>query len=101
MPKKSYILLLSLVFALSVALVACGGGDSDDANGGNEEESVTWLANAVYPEDNHTTKALIDLGANVEEATDGQVELDVSPGGALGYEGSELLSAVKDNDVPV
>src|SRR5699024_5180317 len=97
MRKRSLFLLISL-FLMTAILVACGG---DDEGSGNGEDGVTWLANAVYPEDNHTTEALMDLSSRLEEATDGEVKLDVSPGGALGYEGAELLSAVRDNDVPV
>lgn len=102
--RKSLLSLFAILLLTSIALVGCGGGDDEgadnDADSG-DGESVTWIANAVYPEDNHTTNALIDLADNVNEATDGEVDMDVAAGGALGYEGEELLSAVRDNDVPV
>lgn len=102
--RKSLLSLLAILLLTLIALVGCGGGeaensekDTDSADG----ESVTWLANEVYPEDNHNTQALFDFAEKLNEDTDGQVELDVMAGGALGYEGPELLSAVRDNAVPV
>lgn len=107
MKRKSWLTLMSILFALTLTLGACSDDagsettDSDDDGGEDEGESVEWLANQVYPEENHTTQALIELGEEIEELTDGEVSFDVSAGGALGYEGPELLAAVKDNDVPV
>ncbi len=43
----------------------------------------------------------MEFAEKVEEATNGKVKLDVMVGGALGYEGPELLSAVRDNAVTV
>lgn len=104
---KNKFLTFLLHILVSVVIAACGGGDSDEndsaSNGddGGSAESVTWEANAVYPEDNHTTKALMDLAEKVKEDTDGSVDINVMAGGALGYEGPELLTAVKDNSVTV
>ncbi|HLQ72751.1 MAG TPA: TRAP transporter substrate-binding protein [Bacillota bacterium] len=103
---KNKFLTFLLLILVSVVIVACGDSDSDEndsADNGDDgaTESVTWEANAVYPEDNHTTKALMDLAAKVEEDTDGAVNMNVMAGGALGYEGPELLTAVKDNSVTV
>src|SRR5699024_9198993 len=108
--RKSLLALLAVLFITSIALIGCGGneeasdsdGDDTDANGSEDSgESVTWTANAVYPENNHTTEALIELADKIDEFTDGQVNLDVMAGGSLGYEGPELLTAVRDNAVPV
>lgn len=105
MNKKLLTLFLTLSFVL--LLVACGGGDNESDSstssddGSSSGESVTLLANAVYPEANHTTQALMELSEKVNEATNGQVKIDVMAGGALGYEGPELLSAVRDNAVPI
>lgn len=109
--RKYLLTLLAILFISSIALVGCSGGSDEEASSTDDEsdapessdsgESVTWSANAVYPEDNHTTEALIQLADKLEEETDGDVHLDVMAGGALGYEGPELLSAVRDNAVPV
>lgn len=104
--RKSLLSLLAILFITSIALVGCGGGNddaSDDSNEGdnNSGEDVTWIANEVYPENNHNTEALFQFADKLKEDTNGKVELDVMAGGALGYEGPELLSAVRDNAVPV
>lgn len=108
--KKRLLALLTMLFIASLALVACGGSSEESSSGnesdGSEEsadngESVTWIANGVYPENNHNSIALIEFAEKVEEATNGKVKLDVMVGGALGYEGPELLSAVRDNAVTV
>jgi|SRR5699024_5076535 len=109
--KKSLLTLLAVLFITSIALVGCGGGDEDtgsetaDDSDNNESaesaDSVTWIANEVYPENNHNTEALFEFAEKLEEDTNGKVKLDVMAGGALGYEGPELLTAVRDNAVPV
>lgn len=107
---KKKLLALLAVLSLALLLAACGGSGDNESSSSDEGssdadsssgESVTLLANAVYPEANHTTGALIEFAEKVNEATDGQVEIDVMAGGALGYEGPELLSAVRDNAVPI
>ncbi|MEI3606302.1 TRAP transporter substrate-binding protein [Pseudogracilibacillus sp. SE30717A] len=112
--NRSLLTLLALLFITSIALVGCGGGNeensssdadssdsSESAESDNSGESVTWLANEVYPENNHNSEALFDFADKLAEVTDGKVTLDVMVGGALGYEGPELLTAVRDNAVPV
>lgn len=109
--RNTLLKLIAVLFFSSIVLIGCGGGDDEEVDSDNESakaeedtesgESVTWAANAVYPEGNHTADALIDFADQVEDATDGQVKLDVMAGGALGYEGPELLTAVHDNAVPV
>lgn len=109
--RKYLFTLLAVLFITSLALVGCGNAEEEKSDSGQDDndtseetssgESVTWSANAVYPEDNHTTKALLELADMLEDETDGAVHIDVMAGGALGYEGPELLSAVRDNAVPV
>lgn len=103
---KKKLLTLFAVLSFVLVLAACGGSNDSNDSSSNDEgsssgESVTLLANAVYPEANHTTGALIEFAEKVNEATDGQVTIDVMAGGALGFEGPELLSAVRDNAVPI
>ncbi|MFD2132471.1 TRAP transporter substrate-binding protein [Pseudogracilibacillus auburnensis] len=108
--KRSVLTLLTLLFIMTIALVGCGNKEEEsnanegtnDSNTNDESvDSVEWIANEVYPEDNHNSKALYDFAEKLDEATDGKVQLDVMVGGALGYEGPELLTAVRDNAVPV
>jgi TRAP-type C4-dicarboxylate transport system substrate-binding protein len=113
--RKLVIFVVALL-ALSFALVGCSGGSnetgsqgsSESANQGSSEsanqgsaESVKWIANSVYPENNHIGQNLINFSTKVKEATDGRVEIDVMAGGALGYKGPELLKVVRDGIVPV
>ncbi|WP_251976226.1 TRAP transporter substrate-binding protein [Salinicola avicenniae] len=52
-----------------------------------------------WPEGNFQAQTLKQFSAAVEEATDGEVILDVHSGGELGLKGPELLSAVRDGIV--
>ncbi|MBR9979994.1 MAG: TRAP transporter substrate-binding protein [Desulfatitalea sp.] len=62
---------------------------------------TTWIANSVWPPNNHQTIALEQFAAKIKAVTDGELEIIVNSGGALGYKGPELLKAVRDNLVPV
>lgn len=102
MRKKKLFLVTMLTLAL--ALAGCSGGDkktSSDAGSKDSTKPVTWVANSVYPENNHNGEGLKEFAAKLDEATDGKVKLEVQLGGALGYQGPELLSAVRDGAVPV
>lgn len=103
--RKSAIFLATLL-VLSLVLAACGsGGNENGSNNAGKESSasepVKWIANSVWPDNNHISQGLKDFGVKVKEATGGKVELDVKTGGALGYKGPELLKAVRDGIVPV
>jgi TRAP-type C4-dicarboxylate transport system substrate-binding protein len=62
---------------------------------------TTWNANSVWPPNNHQTIGLEEFAAKVKAATGGELEIQVSAGGALGYKGPELLKAVRDGMVPL
>ena len=62
---------------------------------------TTWNANSVWPPGNHQTQALEQFAAMVKDVTDGDLNIVVSSGGALGFRGPELLAVVRDNLVPV
>lgn len=100
--RKLTIFVVSLLI-LSFVLAGCGGGGETANETGNKESSepVKWVANSVWPQNNHHSKGLEEFAANVKEATDGKVELQVHTGGALGYKGPELLKAVRDGVVIV
>ncbi|WP_110684897.1 TRAP transporter substrate-binding protein [Salinicola aestuarinus] len=52
-----------------------------------------------WPDGNFQAETLKTFSSAVEEATDGEVILDVHAGGELGLKGPELLSAVRDGIV--
>jgi TRAP-type C4-dicarboxylate transport system substrate-binding protein len=97
--RKSIIIVIGILTA-SVVLAGCAAGSSEDV-AQEPIKSVTWIANSVWPENNHHSVGLKEFAANVKEATGGKVELEVKTGGALGYKGPELLKAVRDGLVPV
>lgn len=94
---------------LVLVLVAAGCNNkansknsSDSSEGSNSTaESVKLIAHTKWPDNNFTSDNLRELSEKVEQATNGKVELEVNTGGALGYEGPELLSTVRDNLIPV
>jgi TRAP-type C4-dicarboxylate transport system substrate-binding protein len=62
---------------------------------------TSWNANSVWPPKNMHSVGLTDFAAKVKAATNGELEMAVHTGGALGYKGPDLLKAVRDGLVPV
>lgn len=62
---------------------------------------TVWNANSVWPPKNLHSVGLTDFAEKVKAATNGELEMVVSTGGALGYKGPDLLKAVRDGLVPV
>jgi TRAP-type transport system periplasmic protein len=62
---------------------------------------TTWDMAVVWPEGNFHTQNHYRFAEAVREATDGQVLIQIHPGGALGLAGPELLGAVRDRIVPI
>ncbi len=62
---------------------------------------TVWNANSVWPPKNLHSVGLTDFAQKVNAATNGDLEMVVSTGGALGYKGPDLLKAVRDGLVPV
>lgn len=60
-----------------------------------------WNANSVWPPNNHQSAALVEFAEKVKQKTNGELEIVVQSGGALGYKGPELLKAVRDGLVPI
>lgn len=58
-------------------------------------------ANSVWPPNNHNSIGLEQFAKRVAEKTNGEVEIIVHVGGALGYKGPELLRAVRDGLVHI
>lgn len=100
--RTSIVALIASLFILSVIIAGCGGGSSQQpAEKDKPAEPVKWTANSVWPPENHQSVGLQEFADRVKEATEGQVDITVSTGGALGYKGPELLKVVRDGLVPV
>ncbi|WP_145104464.1 TRAP transporter substrate-binding protein [Cereibacter sediminicola] len=60
-----------------------------------------WDMSIVWPEGNFHTQNAMAFADAVREATDGEVEITVHSGGALGIKGPEGMAAVRDGLVPI
>lgn len=60
-----------------------------------------WDLPLVWPAENYITKNVQQFADTVKVATGGDVVITLHPGGALGYKGPEMLSAVRDGLVPI
>lgn len=93
-------LFLAAVLVLSLVVAGCGGG-SKPAEPAKAAAPVKWVANSVWPPNNHHSVGLNDFAKKAKEATKGKLEITVQTGGALGYKGPELLKVVRDGLVPM
>ena len=62
---------------------------------------TSWNANSVWPPKNLHSVGLGDFAEKVKKATNGDLEMVVHTGGALGFKGPDLLKAVRDGLVPI
>jgi len=84
------IISVLLVISLMVGIFAISG-----------LAATRWVANSVWPPNNHQSIGLIEFAEKINEKTNGELDIVVETGGALGYKGPELLKAVRDGLVPV
>jgi|ADurb_H2B_02_Slu_FD_contig_91_391954_length_4804_multi_3_in_0_out_0_4 TRAP-type C4-dicarboxylate transport system substrate-binding protein len=63
--------------------------------------AVTLTAYSVYPETNYQAQGLLVLAEKIEEYTKGEVVLNVELAGSLGFQGPDLLRAVRDGSVHI
>ena len=63
--------------------------------------ATRWVANSVWPPNNDHSIGLVDFAEKIKERTNGELDIVVETGGALGYKGPELLKAVRDGLVPL
>jgi len=116
MTRAKWMKLIALMMVATLALAGCGGNGApapaEEPENGEEtgtpvdapaEElvSVQWIANSVWPQNNHHSVGLNEFAQKLSDGTDGRVQLDVQVGGALGFTGPDLLRAVRDNLIPV
>lgn len=62
---------------------------------------TSWDMSVVWPEGNFHTQNAMTFAEQVSEATDGEVQITVHSGGALGIKGPEGMAAVRDGLVPI
>ncbi|GGG82650.1 C4-dicarboxylate ABC transporter substrate-binding protein [Salipiger pallidus] len=60
-----------------------------------------WDMSVVWPEGNFHTQNAMTFAETVNEVTDGDVQITVHSGGALGIRGPEGMAAVRDGLVPI
>lgn len=65
------------------------------------QAATNWDMSVVWPEGNFHTQNAMDFADKVKEVTDGEVQITVHPGGALGIKGPEGMVAVQDGLVPI
>ena len=94
-------LVLSSMLVLALVVAGCGGGSKPAEPAKKDAPPVKWVANSVWPPNNHQSVGLVEFAKRVKDATKGKVEMTVQVGGALGYKGPELLKVVRDGLVPV
>ncbi|MBW3097172.1 TRAP transporter substrate-binding protein [Pseudohoeflea coraliihabitans] len=63
--------------------------------------AVTWDMSSAFPETNFHVKNAKKFAEEVSRVTDGEVNITVHSGGALGIKGPEALSSVRDGIVPI
>ncbi len=62
---------------------------------------TSWDMSVVWPEGNFHTHNAMAFAEQVSDATDGDVQITVHSGGALGIKGPEGMAAVRDGLVPI
>lgn len=80
------------IFATACAVVMGVGAASAE---------TTWDMSIVWPEGNFHTQNALAFAEAVNEATGGEVTINVHSGGALGIKGPEGMAAVRDGLVPI
>ena len=93
-------LALALALATAISLTACGGGSKtpaasgsgSTAAGGGDASIVLKVAH-VEAEDRSTHKALLEFEKEVEEKSDGRIDVQIYPNAELGGD-EELCEAV-------
>lgn len=65
------------------------------------QAAESWDMAIAYPPGNYHAKSAEQFAAEVAKATNGEVNIKVQAGGALGFKGPEMLGAIRDGLVPI
>lgn len=84
----------ALMTALSICMLLFGYSQSVQA-------AQSWDMAIAYPAGNYQAKSAERFAAEVAKATNGEVDIKVQAGGALGFKGPEMLGAIGDGLVPI
>lgn len=63
--------------------------------------ATTWDLPLAWPDGNFHVENAKRFAAEVNQATGGEVTINIHPGGSLGFKGPEMLTAVRDGLVPI
>ena len=62
---------------------------------------TNWNMHVAWPETNFHTQGTLELANLVSEKTGGSLTITVNAGGSLGFQGQEVLGAVRDGTLPI
>lgn len=85
---------LIVAFALALAILFTG---APSAIAGK----VNWPLAILWPSSNFSTQGTVEFAKLVKQRTNGEVEIVVHPGGALGFKGPEMLKVIRDGLSPI
>ncbi len=71
------------------------------ATPGIAQAGTAWDMPIVWPDGNFHTKNAKVFAEEVKKATNGDVVINVHPGGSLGFKGPEMLKVVRDGLAPI
>ena len=85
--KKSILVLLAVVFVMGIA--------------GTSLAKTKWDCHLNYPAGNFHSKGAQRFADRVKAATNGELEIVLHPGSALGFKGPELLRSVAEGQLSI
>ena len=86
--KKVTMLSLATLLFFTLAILPCAA-------------KTSWNANVAWPPSNHHSIGMAQFAEKIKTLTNGELDIAVQYGGALGYKGPELLKVVRDGLVPI
>ena len=85
---------LIVTFAVMLTILFAGAPSAVAAN-------VNWPLAILWPSGNFSTQGAMAFAKLVKERTNGEVNIVVHPGGALGFKGPEMLKVIRDGLSPI
>lgn len=65
------------------------------------QDTVRWDMHVAWPEANYHTQGTVTFAERLRERSEGQINIIVHSGGALGYSGPEILRVVQRGALPI